>query len=622
MCGIAGLVFKRTISELRVKDFIKSSDLMNHRGPDHKGIFQDENVLLIHFRLSIIDLDSRSNQPMFSNDNSAVMVYNGELYNYLDLKVKYNISTTTTSDSEILLESFLQSSGNAVDQWNGIFASVIYEREEKRVHLIRDRFGVKPLYIYENKNVIAFASEAKVILDWLPEFELNLKVLNQFLWFGNSTGSETHVIGLSKVDKGVVTTFELESALTQAQKRRYWDIRDVERIGISDSEAIKMTRSLLERATSRQLVADVPLGILLSGGIDSSSIVALASQNYDRKLDTYSVEYDYNIGGKSELAKAALIAKRYQTNHHELLVTTNDVKDIFEKLVFQYDEPFADPASIPLYQLARACSKDNRVILQGDGGDEFFAGYRRYNAMNDFWFWKIASGFYGLIPDRRWQERMKRINFVYGQNNFGKTLAYYMTEEVPYKSPLNIFSNEIKQSMNREHFSSDYETLVNSISEFDRVQMMLYADTEILLPHRYLEKVDKATMFESIEARVPFLDNDLTNFALGLPSRQKVRKGQKKYLLKKAMEDLVPNEILYGTKRGFDVPFREWLRNDLYDFAREQFMNADERFLNRSALLGILSKHKERKADYSTLLWKALVLTYWLKMYQNKLVFN
>ena len=217
---------------------------------------------------------------------------------------------------------------------------------------------------------------------------------------------------------------------------------------------------------------------------------------------------------------------------------------------------------------------------------------------------------------------MKRINFVYGQSDFGKTLAYYMTEEVPYKSPLNIFSEEVKQQMNREHFSSDYETFFDSNIGLDRVQMMLYADTEILLPHRYLEKVDKATMLESIEARVPFLDNDLTNFALGLPSKQKVRKGQKKYLLKKAMEDLVPKEILYGSKRGFDVPFREWLRTDLYDFAKEQFMSSDDRIMNSKVLLKLLDKHKSRYADYSTLLWKALVLIYWLKIYRNKLVLN
>lgn len=621
MCGIAGLIFKQTIPEERVKDYIKSSDLMNHRGPDYKGVYQDENVLLIHFRLSIIDLDSRANQPMFSQDNSAVMVYNGELYNYIELKAKYKISTSTNSDSEVLLETFLKSSGDVIDRWNGIFASVIYEKKEKRVHLIRDRFGVKPLYLYEDEYVLAFASEAKVILDWLPQFELNLKVLNQFIWFGNTTGSESHVKGLFKADKGVIATYSLGDDFTKS-KRSYWNIGEVKEIKVSDVEAIQETRSLLEKAVTSQLVADVPFGILLSGGIDSSSIVALASQNYDKKIDTYSVEYDYNIGGKSELAKAALIAKQYQTNHHEMIVTTNDVKDIFEKLVFQYDEPFADPASIPLYQLARACSKDKRVILQGDGGDEFFAGYRRYNAMNDYCFWKTVSSFYGLIPDKRWKERIKRINFVYGQTDFGKTLAYYMTEEVPYKSPLNIFSQELQRQINLENFSSDYETFINSNNGLDRVQKMLYADTEILLPHRFLEKVDKATMLESIEARVPFLDNDLTNFALGLPSNQKVRKGQKKYLLKKAMEGLVPKEILYGSKRGFDVPFREWLRNDLYGFAREQFMNADERFLNRSSLLEILDKHKQREADYSTLLWKALVLTYWLKIYMNKLVLN
>jgi asparagine synthase (glutamine-hydrolysing) len=619
MCGIAGLLFKKPIAEESIKKFTLSSDLINHRGPDHKGIYRDEKVLLIHFRLSIIDLDPRSHQPMESQDKSAIMVYNGELYNYANIKSQYQIQTKTSSDSEVLLESFLKTNGKVAESWNGIFASVIYERQKKKLHIIRDRFGVKPLYLYEDENVIAFASEAKVILDWLPEFTLNTRVLNQFIWFGNTTGVESHVKGLIKVDKGVTTTFKISDDFKRT-KKTFWSIHDIQKVNISESSAIKRTKELLQQAVSRQLVADVPVGILLSGGIDSSSIVALASLSSSKKLDTYSIEYDYNIGGKSELQKAALIAKKYQTNHHELIVTTDDVKDIFEKLVFQYDEPFADPASIPLYQLAKACSKDKRVILQGDGGDEFFAGYRRYNAMTSYQFWRSASKIYPLIPDKRWKERMKRIDFVYGQKEFSKTLAFYMTEEVPYKTPYSIFSDELRINLAKENFSEDYEVFVSHLKGQDKVQQMLYADTEILLPNRYLEKVDKATMLESIEARVPFLDNDLAQFALALPSYQKVKKGQKKYLLKKAMEELVPKEILYGPKRGFDVPFREWLRTDLYDFAKEQFMNVDSRILNGTALLKTLELHKSRKVDYSTLLWKGLVLAYWLRYYQNKLV--
>ena len=549
------------------------------------------------------------------------MVYNGELYNYKELGSKYHISARTTSDSEILLESFIKSSGKVVDQWNGIFAAVIYNKEEQKIHFMRDRFGVKPLYIYEDNSVIAFASEAKVILDWLPKFTMNLKVLTQFIWFGNATGSETIVNTLKKADKGVVTTIHFNENFKQF-KNTFWSIHQVDQIEIAEEDAIARTREFLKQAVSRQLISDVPIGVLLSGGIDSSSIVAFASQQYGKRLDTYSVEYDYNIGGESELDKAALIAKRYNTNHHELKVTSNDVKDIFEKLVFQYDEPFADPASIPLYQLARCCSQDKRVILQGDGGDEFFAGYRRYNAMGDYWFWKYASKFYCFIPDKRWQERMKRINFIYGQTKFSRTLAYYMTEEVPYKRPLDVFSREIKFKMMKECFSSDYDDFIKSIEQYDRVQKMLYADMEILLPNRYLEKVDKATMLESVEARVPFLDNDLTDFALSLSSKLKVKKGQKKYLLKKAVAGLVPNEILYGPKRGFDVPFREWLRTDLYDFAKEQFVSSDDRVMDSKALLELLYKHKNREADYSTLLWKALVLTYWVEIYSNKLALS
>lgn len=617
MCGIAGLIYKTTVHESRVADFIKSSDLMHHRGPDHKGIFREGNILFIHFRLSIIDLDPRAHQPMVSHDGNSFMVYNGELYNYKALQSQYAVNVRTSSDSEVLLETFVQSDGKAVEQWNGIFAAAIFNKVDSKIHLIRDRFGVKPLYVYEDEEVFAFSSEAKVILHWLDNFSLDKTALAQFTWFGNTTGAATQIKGMRRLEPGYIKTIDTNTF--QKDSRSYWSEENIEPFCGTIHEAIHTTRELLEKAVSNQLIADVPVGVLLSGGIDSSSIVAFASKHYNGQLDTYSAAYDYNIGGKSELEKARIIANQFNTNHHELEVTTNDVVDTFSDLVYQYDEPFADPASIPLFQLAKACSKDKRVILQGDGGDEMFAGYRRYNVMNDFWFWRLTSKTSPVLPSAHWRERMKRVDFILGQKEFGNLLSYYMTEEVPYKHPYQIFDPSFQTELEGTNWKVDYNEVARRFSRLDRVQQLLYADAVILLPGRYLEKVDKATMLNSIEARVPFLDNDLAAFAMSLPSSMKVKRGQKKYVLKKALEGIAPNDILYGPKRGFDVPFREWLRQDLYDFAMDSFSSHKLGILDKKRLSELLKIHRNRQADYATLLWKSLVLCHWLEVYEKKI---
>lgn len=618
MCGIAGILAKQHLTEAEAERFSLASDLMNHRGPDHKGIFRQEQLLLVHFRLSILDLDPRSHQPFYAQEGQYVMVYNGEVYNYKEVAKQFQLSLQTTSDTEVLLKSFIQAGEDAVKTWNGIFACVIFNTLTNEVFFIRDRFGVKPLYVYENDDFVAFSSEAKVLMEWLPSFELNQTVLSQFIWFGNMTGDAGIVEGMRKLVPGSLSCFSLKKRQWLASSS-YWQLKTIEEISISEEDAIEQVRLLLDKAVERQLVADVPIGILLSGGIDSSSLVAFASKHYSGQLDTYSIEYDYNIGGKSELEKASLIAKQYHTNHHEMRVETNDVVSLFSQLVFQYDEPFADPASIPLYQLAKACSASKRVILQGDGGDEMFAGYRRYNVMDQYAFWRMASMAYPLLPDRRWRERMKRISFILSQKNRGNLLAYYLTEEVPYKDPLAILNNGFREEVAKQPWSDDYIKAAELFQDRNRVQQLLFVDTHILLPHRYLEKVDKATMLCSLEARVPYLDNDLAEFALSLPSAMKVRKGEKKYLLKKALEGYVPKDILYGPKRGFDVPFKQWLKTDLYAFAQDHFNSHQLGFLNKAKLQELLEIHRAGKADYGTLLWKSLVLAHWFERFSSKI---
>ena len=620
MCGIAGIIAKKHLEEERFDKFIAASKLMNHRGPDYTDMLRFDNLLLIHYRLSIIDLDPRSNQPFQSHSGENVCIYNGEIYNYAELKLKYKLKTKTTSDTEVMIESYEKFDKEIVKEWNGIFSIGIFNKFDKKLTLIRDRFGVKPLYYYEDDHVILFASEAKVIFDWLPELKINYEGLAQYLWYGNTISEHTIIKGVRKLNPAAILEIDLKTFEKKLSK--FWQLPKTKTVNDKTPLVIQNIKQLLVASVERQLISDVPIGILLSGGIDSSAIVGFASQVSEKKIDTYSVDYDFNIGGKSELEQAALVAKKYKTNHHELTITSKNIPEIFNSLVFQYDEPFADTASIPLFQLSQACSTSKTVILQGDGGDEVFAGYRRYNITDWLKFWQIATKVsYPFIINKRWKERIKRMSFVVNQKDNGLRMAYFLTQDVPYKNPYNIISKEFQNKLNNFNPFQPYQDFNVKYKDEDLVQRLLFADINILLPHTYLEKVDKATMLTSVESRVPFLDNDLTEYIFSLPSAMKVKYGSKKYLLKKALKEVVPDEILNAPKRGFDVPYKMWLKKDLYDFAITKFDENDFKSLfNTSILKKLLNEHRMGIADHGPLLWKSLILISWLEIYKEKIV--
>ena len=621
MCGFVGLIAKKNIEEERFADFIKSSELINHRGPDYRGVFREKNVLLIHYRLSILDLEKRSNQPFLSRDKNLLTVYNGEIYNYLDLKTKHKITTKTESDTEVMLESFNHLGEEAIKEWNGIFALSILSKKENSLFLIRDRLGIKPLYIYEDDNVIAFGSEAKVILNWLENFQLNYEGLAQYMWLGNTSGNETIIKNLYKVDPGTSVKIDLDNY--KRTVNTYWSVENnYMKFTSSEQEVIKKLRKLLDESVKRQLISDVPIGVLLSGGIDSSSVVAHAAKNITGKLDTYTAFYDYNSSSKEDLLRARKISKLFNTNHHEIEVKGGDIEGVFKKMVLQFDEPFGDAANIPLYQIADLCSKDKRVILQGDGGDELFAGYRKYNVIDSMRFWKYSSFLYPLIPQKNWKHRIKRVNEVLNQKTFSDLLAHYISLESPKERPYDVFSDKIKSKLNLLDWKKDFHYINDKLKELPNVQKGLFTDLKILLPNTYLEKVDKATMLCSVEARVPMLDNELVEFAMSLDSKLKVHKREKKYLLKKALEGTIPNEILYGPKKGFDAPYQQWLKKDLFSLAEHVFNKANSDVINREYCLKLLYEHKSGIKNNAPILWKTLILCYWLDYYKEKIKFT
>lgn len=619
MCGIAGIILKKDLPAERIEQFIASTDLMRHRGPDHKGLYRQGNITFVHHRLSILDLTPQAHQPFHSDSGRMTTVYNGEIYNFRDLARIHNIEPRTRSDTEVMLECFERNGANGIREWNGIFALAIHDREQRRVHLVRDRFGVKPLCYFETDEALLFASEAKAILDWLPEFRISNAALRQYMLYGHATGTNGFVEGLKRLEPGQHIVLNADTA-DVVDEARFWTIDGLTTSSASTAEAIERTRTLLQRSVHRQLVSDVPVGLFLSGGIDSSSIAALASQSTSATLDAYSIEYDVNIGGKSELERARLVADRFGLRHHEIKLSADNVSQIFGDVVFQYDEPFADPAAVALYQLSSACGHRQRVVLQGDGGDELFAGYRRYNVLRHRTLNRIASSAHRILPRSRFQQRLERLNEILRVDSRPSLIARYLTEETTTTHPIRMLSENVQRSSFSLSGEEDYVEFGSRHTDLDIIQQLLYTDFSILLPYKYLEKVDKATMCFSIESRVPFLDNELADFALALPSSIKVRPGETKYILKEAMRGLIPNTILQGPKRGFDVPVRAWMQRGLSDHAASLFASADQRFLNRKAALSALAAYQSGELESVPLLWKTMVLAQWLHHYQHKII--
>ncbi len=389
MCGITG--YLRLDKQKAIEsDGWRMVNTLNHRGPDYQQIWLENNVILCHARLSILDISSAGNQPMFSDDGMIVIVYNGEIYNFQELKkelIEAGFHFHTGTDTEVIIKGFQLWNTEVFKKLNGIFAFALWNKRDKKFYLVRDRFGVKPLYIGKADQTIYFASEIKAILtsgQFSPQ--ISYTALHEFIYYGNTLDSKTLFNNISKLDPGKFLKIDGDSIT----EHTYWHPGNIPLLNhISESEAVGNVRQKLDNAVKRQLVSDVPVGIFLSGGIDSSCITAFASKYYSGKLNTYSAAFDFDMG-INELEKANKISRHFNTNHHELFIKGENLAEIIYQLVSQHDEPFSDAANIPLFMMTKYLNGNPKVILQGDGGDEIFAGYRRYNILDNINKWKLA----------------------------------------------------------------------------------------------------------------------------------------------------------------------------------------------------------------------------------------
>jgi asparagine synthase (glutamine-hydrolysing) len=593
-----------------------------HRGPDAEGAFVAPGVALGHRRLSILDLSPTGAQPM--TVGATTVVYNGEAFNFRDLRAELEergVRFRGSSDTEVVLQAYELWGIEGLARLEGLFALALWDAMRQRLVLMRDRLGIKPLYYSWQDGRLAFGSEIKAVLKGIdPSREVDEQALAEYLWFGNAFEDRTMYGSVRALGAG--HRLIVEGGVCRIEP--WWRIEEwlARPSPATDSrEAAVAVRGALDGAVARQLVSDVPVGIFLSGGVDSSSIAASAALASARRLSSFSVGFDFE-GGINELPKASRVAGLLGLDHHELRIRGGDLEEVIVALVKAHDEPFADAANIPLYLLAQAMRGELKVVLQGDGGDEMFAGYRRYAILRNAPGWRmgprVLERLLRFMPGRM-SARLGRMSSALGQVDPAVRMALLLTVETLGASPYSMLTTDARRRLESvsDAFAA-YRKCAKRFSAQDAVQQMLLTDITLQLPSQFLAKVDRATMAHGVEARVPLLDERVASLAIGLPSRLKVRGTQKKVVLRDAMRERLPADILDGPKTGFGVPYEEWLRGPLHEFARAAILDAKfvDRFsMDRTRLETALREHRVRSRDRGFLLWKLLQLSLWSREY-------
>lgn len=623
MCGITGLWFSNKLSNTSVISSAVSrmTSTLFSRGPDASGTFVEQPVAFGHTRLSILDITNAGDQPMRLGINGPIITYNGEVYNFMELRQALNKighkDWRGHSDTEVILQVYAEWGLDGLKRLEGIFAIALWDPARKRLVLMRDRLGVKPLFYGKCQYGLAFGSEIKaVIAAGGVDTNLNDQAFSEYLWYGNSYGNRTFYEGVHVLEPGHWLIMENGTQILEPWWRVEEWLEDESQRVISPSNAADLIREALDSAVARQLVADVPVGLFLSGGVDSSAIAAAAMQNRKEPLESYTASFDFEHG-INELPKAALVARYLSLNHHEIKIRGSELQSTLINLAHAHDEPFADAANIPLYLMCQQLQGQIKVVLQGDGGDELFAGYRRYAMLRNTRWWQFWPK--ALSPlVRSWGDagrRFTRMAETVGYSDDALRMAYLLTIETQYQPPEFLFHPDRHRQLqeNTDPFLS-YRQAAERFVNHDPVQQMLLTDLTVQLPAQFLTKVDRATMAVGIEARVPLLDEQVVRLAVKLPSHWKTEGLQKKIIFRKSQRGRVPNIILDGPKTGFGVPYEEWLRTSLFEFARENLL--DQGFIKKfsldySKVEKMLMRHHDRKADRGFMIWKLLQLAIW-----------
>ncbi len=633
MCGIAGKMYldRSRLAEREVLE--RMNAVLAHRGPDDAGIYCDGPVGLAHRRLSIIDLSPAGHQPMANEDGTVWIVFNGEIYNFQELRPDLEHRGhhfRSGTDTEVILHLYEEQGVDCLQRLRGMFALAIWDARAKTLFLARDRLGKKPLYYQRDTEALRFASEAKAILqDPAVEPRPDLAAISLYLAYGYVPSPACAFQGMQKLPPGHYLRCRLPAARAaqagdgQVEVIRYWRLRRDRKVERSEAEWCAQIRDRLEEAVRVRLVSDVPLGAFLSGGIDSSAVVAMMSRVSSGPVKTFSIgfaepEYD-------ELRYARQVARQFGTEHHELVVRP-DAAAILPKLAWHYDEPFGDSSAVPTFYVAEMTRRYVTVALNGDAGDENFGGYDRYlanlmAAAFDRWpgaglcRGALRRGL-GLLP-----RSGRRTSLFSRGRRFLEGLAD--APERRYARWMCHFYGDRRGELLTPEFQTatggadGLEPLLAAYRDSDApdfADATLGVDVALYLPDDLLVKVDIASMAHSLEARSPFLDHEFMEFAATIPANLKIRGRTKKYILKQALAGLLPPEILHRPKMGFGVPIDHWLRHELKDLVRETLLGSRARargYFQPAYVERLLTEHLEGRANWHYLLWTLLMLELW-----------
>ena len=628
MCGIAGFVdFNKNSTELDVKAMIAP---LNHRGPDGEGTLLLKNSEAVigfgHKRLSIIDLSNNGKQPM-SLDHLHI-TFNGEIYNYREIKIELlelGHQFRGESDTEMILHAYKQWGINAVDKFIGMFAIVLYDDLNKEILILRDRAGVKPLFYYQKNDLFLFSSELKSFQEH-PNFEknLNLDAVAAFMQYGNVPTPHCIFKNCKKVNPGHFIKFDLKSK--NKQEIQYWNVYDYynkPKSKISYQEAKKETKKILLSACKYRMVADVPVGVFLSGGYDSTTVAALLQSESTKKLKTFTIGVP-DIG-LNEAPYAKDIAHHLGTDHTEVHCTEEEALEMIKDLPFYYDEPFADSSAIPTTLVSKMARKDVTVALSADGGDEIFAGYNRYDFMVRYGkkLNKIPSFFRNSlvgIMNNVSSESLPILKNKYNFHNRYEKLKTVLKDPSKKEIMLSLSQQFTKKQMSKimKNNFSELKTMYQSNELLkdsnSSLSYMMAVDFQTYLLDDILQKVDRATMTHSLEGREPFLDHRILEFAAQLPDNFKYDNGIKKRILKDITHQYIPQKLLDRPKMGFAIPIASWLNNQLKDYV-EEYINKDrivkQGIFNWSYISQLKTSFYSGRKEYDTKLWYFLTFQMW-----------
>jgi len=592
-------------------------DALAHRGPDDTGMYVDGSIGVASTRLSIIDLPG-GHQPMSNRQQSIWVVFNGEIYNHVELRETYlesRFDFATNSDTEVLLHLYELFGESCVKHLNGMFAFAIWDRDKQTLFLARDRIGEKPLYYAEQHGFLVFASEIKSLLRHPKiSFDVRPTDIDEFITYGFVQTPSTLFSGIRKLAEGHTLTWKNGKSVL----RGYWDLDFRPNFRVSEGEHAERVYELLNDSVRLRLRSDVPTGLLLSGGLDSSSIATLVG----KPLKTFSV--DFNVGSDdSELHYARLVAKHLGTEHHELVLSPAAIRDSFAGFVRHMEEPVTEAPGIALYLLSKFAAQEVKVALSGEGGDELFAGYPIY------WYMTLIEQ-YRRVP--HWIRRRVVDPLLIATWPSAKIEKYIHLSTLPLEERylnVNLYDMRLKNELYHPDFRQALgpfdalgvaKEIYRKTTSSDTLSRMLYLDTKTWLPNDILIKADRMSMAASLELRSPFLDYRLIEYAANIPSRYKLRYGHTKYILRRAMRNVLPKEILRRGKMGFVTPIASILKRELRAYAEDVLLDKqsesrryfDPRFVRR-----VLREHAEGKADHHSIIWRLLILEEWHRQFSD-----